>query len=44
LGISDLADQFAEIRFFDSHFELSRAKLLGGLVAIRKRGGVGFVR
>ncbi|WP_192384722.1 glycosyltransferase [Mesorhizobium silamurunense] len=44
MGISDLADQFAEIRFFDSHFELSRAKLLGGLVAIRKRGGVGLVR
>lgn len=44
VGISDLADQFAEIRFFDSHFELSQAKLLGGLVAIRKRGGVGLVR
>ncbi|MER9581974.1 glycosyltransferase [Mesorhizobium sp. M0276] len=44
LGISALADQFAEILFFDSHFELSRARLLGGLVAIRKRGGVGLVR
>ncbi|TPM26964.1 glycosyltransferase [Mesorhizobium sp. B2-3-5] len=44
VGISDLADQFAEILFFDSHFELSRAKLLRGLVAIRKRGGVGLVR
>lgn len=44
LGLSMLADQFAEILFFDSHFELSRAKLLGGLVAIRKRGGIGFVR
>jgi glycosyltransferase involved in cell wall biosynthesis len=36
LGVSDLAAQMAEIRFFDSHYELGRAKLLGGLVAIRK--------
>ncbi|UCI19170.1 hypothetical protein FJ970_29815 [Mesorhizobium sp. B2-1-8] len=36
LGVSALADQFAEILFFDSHYELNRAKLLGGLVAIRK--------
>lgn len=36
LGVSALADQFAEILFFDSHYELNRANLLGGLVAIRK--------
>ncbi|PBC08107.1 glycosyltransferase [Mesorhizobium sp. WSM3859] len=36
LGVSALADQFAEILFFDSHYELNRAKLMGGLVAIRK--------
>jgi hypothetical protein len=36
LGVSALADQFAEILFFDSHYELNRARLLGGLVAIRK--------
>jgi hypothetical protein len=32
------------ILFFDSRYELDRAKLLGGLVAIRKRGGSGLVR
>ena len=32
-----MAPQFAEILFFDSHYELNRAKLMGGLVAIRKR-------
>jgi hypothetical protein len=42
LGVSALANQFAEILFFDSHYELNRAKLLGGLVAIRKRGGLGI--
>lgn len=36
LGVNALADQFAEILFFDSHYELNRARLLGGLVAIRK--------
>lgn len=36
LGVSAFAGQFAEILFFDSHYELNRAKLLGGLVAIRK--------
>lgn len=36
LGVSALAGQFAEILFFDSHYELNRAKLMGGLVAIRK--------
>jgi glycosyltransferase involved in cell wall biosynthesis len=41
LGVEGLADQFAEILFFDSHYELNRAKLLGGLVAIRKRSGSG---
>jgi hypothetical protein len=44
LGVSSFSDQFAEILFFDSHYELNRAKLLGGLVAIRKRGGTAFVR
>lgn len=44
LGVSALADQFAEILFFDSHYELNRAKLLGGLVAIRKRAGTGHLR
>ena len=40
-GVSALAGQFAEILFFDSHYELNRARLMGGLVAIRKRGGGG---
>ena len=44
LGVSALADQFAEILFFDSHYELNRAKLLGGLVAIRKGAGAGDIR
>jgi hypothetical protein len=44
LGIGGLAGQFEEILFFDSHYELERARLLGGLAAIRKRGGTGFVR
>ena len=44
LRLSDLAGQIAEILFFDSHFELIRAKLLGGLVAIRKSGGTVLVR
>ena len=39
LGVGALAGQFADILFFDSHYELARAKLLGGLAAIRKRGG-----
>ena len=43
LGIGELSDQFDEILFFDSHYELERAKLMGGLVAIRKRGGSGLV-
>ncbi|TPL79948.1 hypothetical protein FJ950_27495 [Mesorhizobium sp. B2-3-14] len=36
LGMIALAGEIAEILFFDSHYELSRAKLMGGLVAIRK--------
>jgi len=44
LGVSRLAEQMEEILFFDSHYELARAKLMGGLVAVRKRGGSGFVR
>jgi hypothetical protein len=43
LGVSELTPQIENILFFDSHYELRRAKLLGGLVAIRKRGGAGFV-
>jgi glycosyltransferase involved in cell wall biosynthesis len=43
LGVSALADEMQEILFFDSHYELPRANLLGGLVAIRKRGGSGLV-
>jgi len=39
LGVTELAGEFAEILFFDSHYELSRAQLMGGLAAIRKRGG-----
>lgn len=44
LGVNELAGQIAEILFFESHYELTRAKLLGGLVAIRKCGGTGLVR
>ncbi len=43
LGLSALADEMQEILFFDSHYELERANLLSGLVAIRKCGGSGFV-
>jgi tetratricopeptide (TPR) repeat protein len=43
LGVSALAEEMQEILFFDSHYELQRANLLGGLVAIRKGGGDGFV-
>jgi tetratricopeptide (TPR) repeat protein len=43
MGVSELAAQVDDILFFDSHYELNRAKLLGGLVAIRKRGGSGLV-
>jgi len=43
LGLSALADEMQEILFFDSHYELERSNLLSGLVAIRKRGGSGFV-
>ena len=43
VGIGALSGQITEILFFDSHFELDRANLLGGLVAIRKRGGSGLV-
>ena len=38
LGVSELSGQIAEILFFDSHYELNRVKMLGGLAAIRKRG------
>jgi hypothetical protein len=43
-GISALAGEFADILFFDSHYELARARLMGGLVAIRKRGGSRLLR
>ncbi len=36
--------QIADILYFDSHYELWRAKLLGGLTAICKRGGTDLVR
>ena len=42
LGVGALAGEIAEILFFDSHYELQRATLLGGLAAIRKRGGAGL--
>jgi len=44
LEISTLAGDIAEILFFDSHHELQRAMLLGGLAAIRKRNGAGLQR
>lgn len=44
LGVSALASQFAQILFFDSHYELNRAKLMGGLVAIRKCAGTGDIK
>jgi glycosyltransferase involved in cell wall biosynthesis len=43
-GVAQLHGDIAEILFFDSHYELTRARLMGGLVAIRKRGGSGFGR
>lgn len=39
-GIGAFADRIAEVLFFDSYMELERAKLIGGLVAIHKRGAV----
>ena len=41
-NIAELAGQFENILFFDSHYELNRAKLMGGLVAIQKRRGGGI--
>ncbi|HTX49999.1 MAG TPA: glycosyltransferase, partial [Caulobacteraceae bacterium] len=43
-GVAELRGDIAEILFFDSHYELTRARLMGGLVAIRKRGGRVFDR
>jgi len=43
MGIGELSGRISQILFFDSHYELNRAKLLGGLVAIQKRGGAGLV-
>jgi len=37
--VAALSAQMSDILFFDSHYELERATLLGGLAAIRKRGG-----
>ena len=42
LGVSALSGEIADILFFDSHYELQRATLMGGLAAIRKRGGSGL--
>ena len=42
-GVHRFVGEIAEILFFDSHYELMRASLLGGLVAIRKHGGSGLV-
>jgi glycosyltransferase involved in cell wall biosynthesis len=39
LGVSALSGEIADILFFDSHHELQRTTSLGGLAAIRKRGG-----
>jgi hypothetical protein len=44
LDVSALAHDFTEVLFFDSHYMLAHQNLLGGLVAIRKRGGSGLVR
>jgi hypothetical protein len=44
LGVSELSGQIADIHFFDSHYELERANLLGGLAAIRKRQASSFKR
>jgi glycosyltransferase involved in cell wall biosynthesis len=41
-GVARFMDQMADILFFDSQYELQRANLLGGLLAIRKRGGSGL--
>ncbi len=43
LGVGGLSGQIGEMLFFDSHYELQRARHLGGLAAIRKRGGTRFV-
>jgi hypothetical protein len=42
LGVSALSAEIAEILFFDSHHELRGPTSLGGLAAIRKRGGTGL--
>jgi hypothetical protein len=39
-GVAKMAHQFGQILFFDSHYELDRAGLMGGLVAISKRVGM----
>jgi hypothetical protein len=44
LAVSELSGEIAEILFFDSHYELQRANMLSGLVAIRKRGGTNLIR
>ena len=40
-GIREVSGRIADILFFDSHYELERANLRSGLVAIRKCGGAG---
>lgn len=42
-GLAALRGEMAEILFFDSHYELCRAGLRGGMLAIRRRGGSGIV-
>jgi len=42
-GVGRLAAEMAEILLFDSDYELMRANLRGGPLAIRKRGGSGLV-
>jgi glycosyltransferase involved in cell wall biosynthesis len=42
LGVSALSGEIADILFFDSHHELQQTTSLGGLAAIRKRGGAGL--
>jgi hypothetical protein len=42
LGVGALRGQISDILFFDSHYELERATLLGGLLAVRKGAGTCF--
>jgi hypothetical protein len=44
LGVAALSGEIDEVLFFDSHYELARAGLKGGLAALHKRGGSGLAR